>query len=115
MVFTVIFVAPGLSREDHERAVAYGPEFVDSETDYPTLLAETGWTVLDCQDITMDYAASCRRQIRADEDRGEALQALIGSSEFAERRADWRLKLGAIDDGLLRRKLFVGAANSAST
>jgi SAM-dependent methyltransferase len=115
MVFTVIYVAPGLSREDHERAVADGPEFVESETDYPTLLAETGWKVLDCQDITIDYAASCRRQIRADEDRRAALQTLIGSSEYAERQADWQLKLKAIDDGLLRRKLFIGVADSAST
>ena len=115
MVFTVISVAPGLSSEDHERAVACGPEFVESETDYSTLLAQTGWTVLDCQDITMDYAASCRRQISADEDRREALQTLIGSSEFAERQADWRLKARAIGNGLLRRSLFVGAANSAST
>ena len=115
MAFTVISVTPGLSREDHVRAVAYGPEFVESDTDYPTLLAQTGWTVLDCQDITMDYAASCRRQIRADEERGEELQALLGPSEFAERQADWRSKVGAIDNGLLRRELFVGAANSAST
>ncbi len=111
MVFTVISVAPGLSHEDHRRAVECGPEFIVSETDYPTLLAQTGWVVVDCQDITMDYAASCRRNLRADEERKEGLQMLIGAPAFAERQVGWRSKITALDEGLLRRELFVGAPN----
>lgn len=109
MVFSVISVAPSLSREDHRRAVKYGPEFIDSETDYPTLLAQTGWTVLDCHDITTDYVASCRRNLRADEERKEALQTLIGASEFTQRQARLRSTVTALDEGLLRRELFAGA------
>jgi SAM-dependent methyltransferase len=60
MVFSVISVAPGLSPGDYSRAVVNGPEFIESDTDYPTLLEQTGWTGLDCQDVTMEYAASCR-------------------------------------------------------
>jgi cyclopropane fatty-acyl-phospholipid synthase-like methyltransferase len=111
MAFTVISVAPGLSHDDYRRAVACGPEFIVSEADYQTLLAQTAWTVLDCQDITMDYAASLRRNLRADQERREALQSLIGAPAFAERQAGWRSKITALDGGLLRRELFVAAPN----
>jgi SAM-dependent methyltransferase len=113
MVFSVISVAPGLSRDDYARAVANGPEFIESETDYPTLLAETGWTGLDREDITMDFATSHRRLLRADAERQDALEALIGAAEFAERQAGWRSKLAAIEDGLLRRELFVATPDLA--
>jgi SAM-dependent methyltransferase len=113
MAFSVISVAPGLSRDDYARAVANGPEFIESEADYPTLLAETGWTGLDREDVTMDFAASHRRLLRADAERQDALEALIGAAEFAERQAGWRSKLAAIEDGLLRRELFVATPDSA--
>jgi ubiquinone/menaquinone biosynthesis C-methylase UbiE len=107
MAFSVISVAPGLSHDDYRRAVDNGPEFIESETDYPTMLGQTGWIVVDCQDITSDYAASIRRQLGADEEQEDALKALIGPVEFAERQAEWRSKLAAVDEGLLRRELFV--------
>ncbi len=113
MVFSVISVAPGLSPDDHRRAVEHGPEFIESEADYRTLLRQTGWSILDHDDITMDYAASCRHQLRADEAQKDALVTLIGADEFAERLADWRSKVMALKDGLLRRELFVAAPDMA--
>jgi len=107
MVFSVISVAPGLTLADHRLAIENGPEFVESETDYPTLLTRTGWTVVDYRDLTQNYAASCRRQLHADERRRDALVSLLGAAQFAERRADWRSKLEALGKGLLRRELFV--------
>ncbi len=106
MVFSVISVAPDLSPDAYARAVENGPEFIEIEGDYPALLAETGWTVLDRIDLTNDYAASCRRQIRADEEMSEDLCALLGAAEFEERVADWYAKLDALGEGLLRRELF---------
>ena len=111
MVFTVISIAPGLSPEKYRRAVENGPEFIESETDYPTLLQQTGWATVERQDITLDYAASCFRQLQADNERKDELETLIGASEFAERQAGWRSKLTAMDDGLLRRELFVATPN----
>jgi SAM-dependent methyltransferase len=113
MVFTVISVAPDLSPEKHKRAVENGPEFIESEADYPTLLGQTGWAIVDRQDLTLDYAASCRRQLHADREHKDALESLVGASEFAERQAGWRSKLVAIDDGLLRRELFVATPDGA--
>jgi hypothetical protein len=57
--------------------------------------------------VTLDYAASCRRLLEADREHKDALEMLIGASEIAERQAGWQSRLIAIDDGLLRRELFV--------
>jgi ubiquinone/menaquinone biosynthesis C-methylase UbiE len=106
MVFTVISVAPDLSAEQYSRAVENGPEFIETDTGYPTLLEETGWIVTGHKDITMTYADRVRRQLDADETHEDELVALIGASEFAERLAGWRPKLAAMDDNILRRELF---------
>lgn len=106
MVFTVISVAPGLSAEPYGRAVANGPEFVETDTDYPSLLAETGWIVTEYQDITAAYALSCRRQLDADQAQKDALVALMGVGEVAGRLAGWRAKLEAIGNHLLKREFF---------
>jgi SAM-dependent methyltransferase len=58
MVFTVIWITPGLSRTDHKRAQEAGPSFCESETDYPTLLGQTKWTVTDCLDVSKSYGSS---------------------------------------------------------
>jgi SAM-dependent methyltransferase len=109
MGFTVISIAPGLTAKRRRRAIANGPELVESESDYPTLMARTGWSITDHRDLTADFAASCARQIQADEALGADLAALIGDDEYAERLAGWRGKLAAIRDGLLIRELFVAS------
>jgi len=109
MVFTVISVAPSLSAEKHRRAVENGPEFIESDTDYPTLLDQTGWIMTGYEDITVGYTASCRRQLHADEAYKDELVALIGADECAKRLAEWRSKLAVFDENLLRREIFVGS------
>lgn len=54
MAFTVISIAPNLSPEEYKRAVANGPEFIESDIDYVTLLGQTGWVIVDHQNITLD-------------------------------------------------------------
>ncbi len=112
MVFTVISVAPGLSAAAYRRALANGPEFIESQKDYPNLLQEGGWRILGQEDITPDYRGSCQRQLAADAANAEALGALLGAAEFDERREGWQRKLDALDDGLLRRELFVAAPSA---
>jgi cyclopropane fatty-acyl-phospholipid synthase-like methyltransferase len=107
MVFTVISIAPDLPATQYRRAVMDGPEFVESETDYVTLLGETGWLIVDRRDITLDYATTCSRQLQADKKFKSTLEALIGASASAERLAEWRSQLKAIEDGLLQRELFL--------
>ncbi len=107
MAFTVISVAAGLSMEQRRRAVDNGPEFIESDADYFSMLDQTAWKVINHQDITVSFAASCKHQLDADEVREVELANIIGQEEFSERIAGWRAKLAAINDGLLRRELFL--------
>lgn len=109
MVFSVIFVAPGLSPEDRRRGTDSGPTFIDSEDDYPTLLAETRWSVLERHDITGDFAATLRRMLRAEDAHEDALAAVIGAAAMADRRNVHETRLEGTEEGLLRRELFVAA------
>jgi ubiquinone/menaquinone biosynthesis C-methylase UbiE len=110
MVFSVISVASNLAPAAYVRAVTNGPEFVEAEADYPTLLGETGWTMLERHDLTQPYAASCRRQLSADAAHRDALTSLLSAAAFAERQASWQAKLACLEEGLLRRELFVSGA-----
>jgi cyclopropane fatty-acyl-phospholipid synthase-like methyltransferase len=113
MAFTVISVAPGLSAEQHRRAVENGPEFIESDADYATMLEETGWKIVDGQDVTAAFAATCRRQLEADESCEQELASFLGSDEYSERVSGWRSKASAISDGLVRRQLFLAVPRSS--
>ena len=110
MAFTVISVAPGLSANSYERALANAPEFIESDTSYSILLEETGWHQAELFDLTQAYRDSCSRQISSDEEFQDGLTAILGRQQAAERLENWRSKLRAIDDGLFRRELFVCTA-----
>ncbi len=107
MVFTVIWIAPGLSPADYRRALDCAPEFGEVEAEYPALLRQTGWEVAQSFDVTGGYAAAVRDFMRADAALADELTALLGAAEFAERQAGWRSELEGLEDGLLRRDLFV--------
>ena len=107
MVFTVISVVSGLSPDDYARAVACGPDFVESPVGYAELLQQTGWQVLECRDITREYTVSCRRQLQADCEREEELRQIMDQVEIEERQNDSQSRFIALADGLLRRELFV--------
>jgi len=107
MAFTVISVAQGLSEDARRRAIAAGPEFIDTATAYPKLLEDTGWSLEDRQDLTAAYEASLGRQLRADEARHAVLEELMGQSLVADRLTNWRGELAALEEGLLRRELYL--------
>jgi cyclopropane fatty-acyl-phospholipid synthase-like methyltransferase len=70
MVFNVIWITPGLSPDDHKCALQAAPNFAEAETDYFTLLEQTGWTVTECLDISAGYgpwsAAARKGLVRRD-------------------------------------------------
>lgn len=107
MVFSVISIAPGLSSEDYRLAVDAGPPFVESAIDYPTMLRQTGWTIMDCVDLTVEYGQAHRRLLRELATHADELRAQLGATQFSERIALKRATLQAIEGRLLRRELFV--------
>ena len=110
MAFNVILMAENLSPTEREDTLGVAPEFVESETDYLTMLAQTGWSVIENQDLSDAYAASCRRQVKAMRDNKEEVVAITGQSDYDIRLAEFVSKGSALNEGRLRRELFVVSA-----
>jgi hypothetical protein len=109
MAFTVISVPQDLAPDLYRQGIASGPEFVETNQDYESLLADTKWVVSEKHDITPAYSVSCSRQLEADMEHISELMALLGQDIFEERIESWRIKLAALARGLLRREFFLVA------
>jgi len=106
MAFTVIYITPGLTPADHARVLESSPPYAETQTTYPDLLTQTGWTIDSTTDLTSDYGATVRHLLREQEARAARMNALLGEAEFANRRAAKRANIQVIEDGLLKRELF---------
>jgi len=112
MVFTVIFITPGLTPVEHQRAVAGGPPFVDTETPYPEMLRQIGWQITDRQDKTTSYRTNVDRQMDNLEANAREITHLFGEADAAKELTHKRATLEALDSGLLRRELFCVVATT---
>lgn len=109
MVFAVIAMAPNLNGAQRDSVLAGGPEYIVSETDYPTLLAQTGWALLERFDTSDAYAHTCRGMIKAFGEKAEALNAALGVAAYNERLAKLRLCLTTTENGWQVREMFAAA------
>jgi len=109
MAFSVIYISPGLSNDEYARARAAGPEFVETDMDYPTLLADAGWIVVHRQDLTDDFFKSCRQRVSVESQRRDELISVLGPGEFDARQARMTSRLPVLQQGHLRRDLFLVA------
>jgi cyclopropane fatty-acyl-phospholipid synthase-like methyltransferase len=107
MAFTVIFVAASLGAEDYAEALAAGPQFVETETDYEAMLAHTGWRLASRVDLTQTFANSMKRMVEAREAHADQLAELMGALQYEEMITQMRAKLPATKRGLLERAMFV--------
>ena len=57
MGFTVISIAPDLSKFQYGRAIANAPDFVETKADYRTLLENTGWRLENLIDLDQSFFA----------------------------------------------------------
>jgi SAM-dependent methyltransferase len=109
MAFTIVFVPEGLTEEDHRRGVNSGPEFIETATDYPTLLHETGWSLRERLDVSATFAKTCREIVDLFVRREPELAELMGASGYGERRAKLTAALEAIEHGWQRRELILAS------
>jgi hypothetical protein len=73
------------------------------------LLRRAGFIDVDELDGTDEYRLVAREWIDQWDDHRDALTAVYGEPEFESRQHDRRLQLRAVEDGLLRRSLFLGS------
>ncbi|HSM68188.1 MAG TPA: methyltransferase domain-containing protein, partial [Xanthomonadales bacterium] len=63
MLFYVIAPAPGLQGADMAEATETGPPFVDLDGTYQDMLADTGWNLLQREDLSAEYLETLRRMV----------------------------------------------------
>jgi ubiquinone/menaquinone biosynthesis C-methylase UbiE len=107
MAFTVIDVPPGLSGDQHRRGVESGPQFIEADADYPTLLGQTGWALQARIDLSAAFAETCRQMLGSYDQQGSELAELLGASAYAEQRSKLAAALDAIREGLQRREMLL--------
>jgi hypothetical protein len=110
MDFSVISVVRDLSETEREIAIEGGPSFVEAPDDYAVLLAQTGWLLRECTDVTAEFARLARAMVNGMIERTEALSEALGRAEFEERLERRRRELAAIDRSVLKRERFLAVA-----
>lgn len=71
------------------------------------LLERAGFIDIDAQDCTTEFAVVARAWIDQWELHRDELVDRLGGAEFEQRQTERRIQLSAVQDGLLRRTLFV--------
>ena len=108
MAYYNIFVPLGLPSHLHRRALHAGPSAVSSRgISQVELLTRAGFKSVVETDLTEDFLLTARAWFEGREARESELRASFGDSWFEDRQADSRAMIPAIEEGLLRRSLFV--------
>lgn len=106
--FFVIHLAPRLTAEQRHRATAAGPPMTDTgEHGYVSLLRTAGFTEVTQIDVTETFSATHRSWLRHAAEWADELAAAEPPGAFAERYAKRTATTEAVDDGLLRRSVFI--------
>ena len=107
MACSLIHVPPGLDSDDHARAVETAPDFVEAEAEYPVLFAATRWAVLERHDLTEAFTQSCTEKLRAEENLRADLERIVGADELERHRARMSRRIAVLEQGHLKRELFI--------
>jgi hypothetical protein len=103
-----IFAPPGLPEHLRRRAHRAGPSAVGSRGIPQTeLLARAGFESIIETDVSEQFLAAARAWNGGRQRRESELRAEFGDAWFEERQADSRAIVSVIEQGLLRRSLFV--------
>jgi hypothetical protein len=103
--FTTILEVPGLAPAARRRARATGPRAVAMRSDHQRLLRAAGFQDITELDVTAAFRATAAAWLAESDAHADQLARLEPPGAFAQRQADRRAMLAAIDGGLLRRAL----------
>jgi SAM-dependent methyltransferase len=110
MAFSVIAPASGLTEGERRRAIETGPEFVDVDGDYATLLAESNWNVFERIDVTETFAQSLRTSLHLMDANAEALIEACGPDDYRNRVDRRTATLMGLEERVLKREVFASIA-----
>jgi hypothetical protein len=103
--FTTILEVPGLAPAARRRTRAAGPRAVAMRSDHQRLLRAAGFQDITELDVTAAFRATAAAWLAESDAHADQLARLEPPGAFAQRQADRRAMLAAIDGGLLRRAL----------
>lgn len=93
--------------EERQLLERSGPPHPEVEMDYPALLSTVGWSVLERIDVTSEFARGMGVLLEQMQVRRDALLALLGEQNYAERMEHRQSGHAAISRGLLKREIFL--------
>jgi len=105
LAFFTIEVTPDLPPDLHRRAVAAGPP-TPAGPDIAGLLHRARFVDVRAEDRTSDYLATARAWLQARLRHRDEMRP-VDPATYDNRIADGRVAIPAIEEGLLRRSLYV--------
>ena len=111
--FYTIHPAPELTARQRRRAARDGPIAVATPRPHAEMLAAAGYVDVQETDCTAEFRTVAQAWVDEFDARRDDFVALLGAAAFEQRQAERRTQLQAVEDGVLRRSLFV-AVNPGS-
>ena len=103
----MIHTPRGLTDAGERRATELGPSDVSAPLAPDALARQAGLSVVDVQDVTEDFRATCEALLRARDALAADLRAEEGDDLYEEERTAKTAMLTGIDEGVLCRSLIV--------
>jgi ubiquinone/menaquinone biosynthesis C-methylase UbiE len=113
--FSVILPTENISSSEYEEVVITGPPFIGLDGCYADLLAEAGWQMTECDDVTIEYRDSLQRLVNSTHDHEDELASLLGADELVGKRTHREDQISLIDRGLMRREVYVATTMDQET
>lgn len=108
LAFYTIFATPGLPEADYRRARRSGPNHLSTRRiEHRDLLTAAGFELVEERDLTPQYLRTARGWYEGRLQFERELRQADGDALFEERQRDGIKQIRAIEDGLLKRSLFV--------
>lgn len=108
LAFYTIFATTGLSDRDYRRARRSGPNHLSTRrVEHHEMLTSAGLSLVDERDLTPQFLRTARGWYERRKKYERQLREADGDAYFEERQHDAIVQIRAIEDGLLRRALFV--------
>ena len=107
LAFFTIEVPHGVSGASRRRAVQAGPPAAGSRRPVSELLQAAGFTDVTVDDVTAEFRVTQSQWLGEWDRRADALRGCLGVEMFETRQQERRTALAVIDEGLLRRSLYV--------
>jgi 2-polyprenyl-3-methyl-5-hydroxy-6-metoxy-1,4-benzoquinol methylase len=106
MVFTVISIAPGLSKARYLQAVEAGPSHIEASCPYPEMLKRCGWQVIERLDVTGEHLDTLKLLTTIMNAREAELASALGEGELKEQITHREMQIAAISAGVIQREIY---------